>query len=152
MNPEAVHFPGSLTTKIMASIGLFVCLLLAILAISSPEKHWMWLIDAILISAVAIFLIYAWPSEIITDQHGIHARRFFGLFSSYIEWSEVRGVTLIQEFGGLGARVGASSESLLITDRTGILKITHTPRHPDRQRLLLELKQHGVDIGALPKA
>ncbi|MBI5281131.1 MAG: hypothetical protein HY858_05560 [Candidatus Solibacter usitatus] len=151
-NPEAVHFPGSLTTKIMATVGLFICLLLAILAITSPEKHWMWLLDTVLLSVVVLLLVWTWPAEIITDQHGIRTRRFLGLLSSHISWHEVGRITTVQEFGGLGARLGLGAECLVVAARTGTVTIVHSPRHPDRRRFLLELKQHGVNLGSLSDA
>jgi hypothetical protein len=143
-NPEAVIYPGSLTTKILVVVALSLCLLLAISAVASPEGLWVSIIDGTLIAGLVLLSAVSWPAELVTDQFGIHSLRPLGIRSVHIPWREVGEVGHAMEFGGLGARLGLQAQCIVIQDAARLRRVVHTPRHPDPKRLLLELKQHGV--------
>lgn len=144
MNPEAVRYPGNFVPKLILSLGLIanVFCLISVFAIGAT-----WLnraIDAVLLITSTLVYLKTWPRVLVTDQFGLHKLGWRTSSRISIPWKEIETVEPGRELGGeKAASMGFATDTLVIGDSSG-RRIVHTPRHPDRARLLLEMRQHGV--------
>ncbi len=102
-------------------------------------------IDAAVLAVVAVLLLNWWPGEIITDQIGIRLNGLLGREKTRIPWKDVGEVVPAMELGGsFGTSLSLRTDTLEIRSLESKLRIVHTPRHPDRNRLLHEIKMRGI--------
>jgi len=135
----------------MIVIGLFVIAVAGALAVVVGDTWLVKILDASALLAATLLLIHWWPSEIVTDQQGVHLRGILGLRRRLIPWKDVGAVQAGNEAGSrIAASMGLRTDTLEIRSRTRPLRIVHTPRHGDRERLLHEIRMHGVRAEAPP--
>ena len=148
-NPEAVRFPGDFGPKLLIIVGLFTDIVCTVAEWFSTRSHTDKAPEVVALVLFTVLLLRCWPHEIVVDQYGVHSLSPFGVGGRHIPWSEVALVRPAFELGaGWAARLRLRTDTLEIYSSDSRHKVVHTPRHPDRQRLLFELKQRGVEISA----
>jgi len=146
-NPEAVRFPGNFVPKLVLALGLIanVLGLVSVAAVGAP--WWNRVLDVILLLGTSLVYLKTWPRVLVTDQFGLHKLGWRAKSRISIAWNEIQSVQPGRELGGdAAAGMGLATDTLVITGSQPGQRIVHTPRHPDRARLLLEMRQHGVKL------
>jgi hypothetical protein len=143
-----MHFPGSLGTKILIAFAeLLFIVLLCVSLLTGPAEERAWTSAVTLTMIVLVALL--WPRHLEIDQHGIRMNRLFGLGHTSIPWRDleppVQGRELLH--AAWMERLGIRGDTLVFRSKTTGATIVHTPRHPDRKRLLNELKRRGITWG-----
>jgi hypothetical protein len=144
-NPELMHFPGSLGTKILivAAESLFGVLLGAGLFTGPAGERAR---DSMALLVVMLLVALLWPRHLSIDQHGIRMAGFFGIGKTRIPWSDLDPPADGREMlhARWMERLGIRGRTLVFRSRVTGARVVHTPRHPDRARLLRELERRGV--------
>jgi hypothetical protein len=142
-----VRYPADLRPKILIVVALFSNLLCAIAAVVSPGTFVYNCLAALLLVVTTALYLRLWPRTLVTDQTGLHAFWIFGLRRQFISWVDLG---FVEEEFSLGmawpARLGLRVDQLAVVSRDGLVRIAHTPIHPDRERMLKDFQLHGVNL------
>jgi hypothetical protein len=145
VNPEAIHFTGSLPSRVLLGTAMCLCLLLCYPAWMSPSLAER-LVDMGLLSAIFIWCAVSWPREIVVNQYEVLQRRFLG--KRVIALGQIGEVSPASEWG-LPSRGGSlSTRSVRIVHQDGEPSIVFTARHTDLNRFLFELQRRHVALPA----
>lgn len=144
LNPECRRFPGSLLTKSLIITGVMLAIAVEVLSVAVSRTWRDYTIDAVALLAICIFLLRLWPPEIRTDRTGLHLHGMFGRPFCSLLWKDVAHVEPGVEGGAVARRLKLRADILVVSNEDGSVRIVHTPRHADRERLLCEMKQWGV--------
>lgn len=146
-NPEALRFPSYLRIKGLIVCGLTIDLLCAIIVIYGDAADWHLGFDAAIIGLSVILKALIWPPEIVLDQFGLHSCGLVSLFNTHIPWKEVGTVRPSVEVPGFGPKfLGLRNDALEVHSKVGSARVVHTPHHPDRDRLVREVRLRGVAV------
>ena len=146
-NPEALRFPSYLRIKGLIVCGFTIDLLCAIVVVFADAGTWNYAIDGAVIGLSVILKAIVWPREIVIDQFGLHSCGLFSLFNTHIPWNEVGAVRSSTEVPGFGPRfLGFRNDALKVQSKDGSARVVHTPHHPDRDRLVREVRLRGVAV------
>ncbi len=143
-NPECLRFPGSLLTKSLIITGVAVAAATAVLSAVTGQSGFKPAIDGAVLLAVSIFMLQLWPPEIRTDRMGLHVHGMFGRLRYSLAWKDVAHIEPGVEGGAVARMLKLRADILVISNEDGSVRVVHTPRHADRDRLLREMKQWGV--------
>jgi hypothetical protein len=140
-----MHFPGSLGTKILIVLAelLFLTLLLVCLFTGPPfERVW----TSGLLTVVMVLVALLWPRQIAIDQNAIRIKGPFGIGEKSIPWRDLDPPQPGREilWAPWMKKFGIRGETLVFRNKFTGATVIHTSRHPDRARLLNELKRRGI--------
>lgn len=139
LNPELLRFPGLWRTRILIGAGLLVNGLAGVLCWWFETGHQRpWEAELAVLAALSLWMLACWPREIICGPAGIRQRQWLGLRRLHLAWEDVLALEEYRELGGIGHWLGLEDRALRIVSNHG--EICHTPRHPDRNRFLLECR------------
>jgi hypothetical protein len=143
-NAECICYPGSFVTKLLIASGIVVAVLTGLFAVALSRTWSDCRVEIATLCVVSLLLTRLWPTELRSDQTGLHERSLFRE-QRVLAWKDVASVTPGEEFHGPWlTRYGLRTDTLIVSDASGLTRIVHTPRHPDRERLLREMRQWGV--------
>jgi hypothetical protein len=143
LNPEAVHFPAKIGSKVLIVCGAVVMVFCALPGYWVEQPMRQTLIDSALAAVGIGFILLCWPNYLKTDQFGVSQQSPFPHRRVFIPYKDVASVEVKPEFGRILSGLGIDGEALVVYSSEG-RKVTHGPRHPDRPRFLHELEIHGV--------
>ena len=146
-NPEAVHYPAIIRSKVLIVCGALLMVLSVLPTYWVEQPLQPVLIDTALAVAGLSFVLLAWPDYLKTDQFGVSQESPFPHRRVFIRWKDVASVDSKREYGGFLSGLGVESEALVVYSSEG-RQVVHGPRHPDRPRFVHELEMHGVVIEA----
>jgi len=142
-NPEAVHFPAKIRSKVLIVCGAVAMVLSTLPSYWVEQPLRQTLIDSALLVVGLAFLFSAWPDYLQTDQFGVSQQSPFPHRRVFIAWKDVASIDVKSQLGGLLLKLGIKGDALVVYSSEG-RKVTHGPRHPDRPRFVHELEIHGV--------
>lgn len=145
-NPEALRFPCDLRVQVLFYVALAVDLAAAAAVLFTRDTVSARAFDAALLALLLIFKLRHWPRQIVADQFGLHSLGLFNFWNVRIPWHDVESAasTEIPFFGP--SPLGLRNDTLEFRARSGGARIVHTPHHPDRDRLLREVRLRGAGL------
>jgi len=147
INPDAIRFPGNLRIKILIVIGLAIDLACAAAVIVIGGRTTVQVFAGAVLFLSVAFKLFFWPKQIITDQFGLHSMGLIPGGATHIAWQDIGAVLPATEVPGFGNLVfGFRNDTLEFHSKDHSARVVHTPNHPDRDRLLLEVRHRGVTI------
>jgi hypothetical protein len=144
-----VRYPSDLRPKILICMALLVNLICAGGALISPGSLLYNCFAGLLLLGSTALYIHWWPTTLVTDQRGLHSLWILGRRRQFIAWDEIGEISDGFELGmEWAAALGVTVDVLVVSNLAGDVKIAHTSRHPDRERMLKEFQLHGVAASA----
>lgn len=143
LNPEAIHFPGKLSTRILFVVLIGFLVLLSIAVLFAREETGRKIVELGVIGFALLVILAAWPPEIITSETGIRQHRFLRLGERFVAWPEVTAIRRSPElFGLFGTRAGGiETTRVVIESVNGSPRIVHSSLHSDMARFLKEVER-----------
>lgn len=146
-NPEAVRYPADFRPKILICLALLTNLICGLAVIVSPGSVLYNCFAAVVLISTTALYIHLWPTTLVTDQTGLHGLWLLGRRRQFIGWNDVGALSEESELGmDWAVKLRVRVDQLVVSNRDGTVRIAHTPRHPDRQRMLKEFHLHGVKL------
>ena len=137
-NPEAIVFPPLLRPRILIVAGLFLNFLAGIATVVTRASLGTLIVDWVILSGTTFLLLWLWPPTLVTDQSGLRSNGLVHGRQLCIAWEQFGSINLLN--GG---------QTLEVRSLDGAASIRHTALHTDRERIVLQFRQHGVDCANL---
>lgn len=144
--PEHLRFPGDLRPKILIGVGLFVNACCLGLTVGMAGAWWWRVVEGAVELGVSVLYLWWWPREIVSMSTGLRQAGWLWKKETRIGWKEMKEAEEGWELGGArAAELGLRTDTLVMRGADGA-EIVHTPRHPDRERLVRDMKQSAAQL------
>lgn len=148
---DTLHFPARLTAcgLIGAAVGLSA-FAIPLVIWTAPLHRPTWEVWLLLVIIVA--LLKVWPFDLLLGPEGLQQRGWLAPWRRMIRWDQLDRV---EEHAELAYQKRGSSLAhtvVIFYPKGRGLSLRHTPRHEDRERLLVELARRGVPVTRLSGA